>query len=296
MKNKFISIIVKVVVVLAIILTGVFSVFIYTNAKEGTEKNDKIEEELDHLDSKIINILNSLNNIKLQNYKISVSKIEEAKSETMGGSSKEESNSEGTEGEKDEEQGKEETKVTKMEEELVGGAEGETNWELVKKETEMLYSIWASVVLDLNGLGIESEKIIGFSKSLDDALISIKQKDKTASCLKIAKLYNYIKEFMVKAEIDETKKKTVETKSHIVNSYAYVETEKWDKVIGEVGEAEKKFNEVLNNLDKENEQRKFCINKTYILIEELKNSLSTEDKEIFYLKYKNLLESLHCLV
>lgn len=119
MKNKFISGMVKVVVVLAVILTGVFSVFIYTNAKEGTEKNDKIEEELDHLEAKVVNVLNSLNNIKLQNYKISVTKIEEAKSETMGGSSEEQSNSEGTEGEKDEEQGKEEAKVTRMEQEAV---------------------------------------------------------------------------------------------------------------------------------------------------------------------------------
>ena len=121
MKNKFISGMVKTVVVLAIILTGVFSVFIYTNAKEGTEKHDKVEEEICHLDAKVINVLNSLNNIKLQNYKISVTKIEEAKSETMGGSSEEESHSEGTEGEKDEEQGKEEAKVTRMEQELVGG-------------------------------------------------------------------------------------------------------------------------------------------------------------------------------
>lgn len=173
---------------------------------------------------------------------------------------------------------------------------GSTDWDLVRNETEMIYSVWASIVLDLSDIGVESEKIIGFSNSLDDALISIKQKDKTGASLKLAKLYNYIKEFSNVSQMEETKKKTIETRSHIVNSYAYVETGKWDKVVGEVGEAEKKFSELVNSVDKENEQRKFGINKTYILIQELKNSLSTEDKEIFYLKYKNLLESLHSLV
>lgn len=160
----------------------------------------------------------------------------------------------------------------------------------------MLYSVWASVVLDLSDIGVEAEKITGFSSGLDDALISVKQKDKTGASLKFARLYNYIKEFSNASQMEETKKKTIETKSHIVNSYAYVETGKWDKVVQEIGEAEKKFSEVLNNVDNENEQKKFGINKTYILIQELKNSLSTEDKEIFYLKYKNLLESLHGLV
>ncbi len=173
---------------------------------------------------------------------------------------------------------------------------GDTDWDLIRNETETLYSIWASVVLDLNDIGVESEKIIGFSNGLDDALISIKQKDKTGASLKIAKLYGYIKEFSTLSKMEDTKKKAIETKSHIVNSYAYVETGKWDKVVQEVGEAEKKFSEVLNNVDKENGQKKFNINKTYILIQELKNSLGTEDKEIFYLKYKNLLESLRSLV
>lgn len=176
------------------------------------------------------------------------------------------------------------------------GTIGDIDWNLIRNETEMLYSIWTSMVLDLYDIGVESDKIVGFSNSLDDALISIKKEEKMASTLKIAKLYGYITEFANKTEIEEMKKKAFETKRHIVNSYAYVETGKWDKVSEEVQNSEEKFSEILNNIDKENEQKKFNINKIYIMIQELKSSLWTEEKEIYHLKYKNLIEGLQCLM
>ena len=61
------------------------------------------------------------------------------------------------------------------------------------------------------------------------------------------------------------------------------------------GKAEGKFLEVLNNKSKDKDQRKYNINKTYILIEELKNSLSKKDKQLYYVKYKFLIEELNTL-
>ena len=61
------------------------------------------------------------------------------------------------------------------------------------------------------------------------------------------------------------------------------------------GKAEGKFLEILNNVSKDKDQRKYNINKTYILIEELKNSLSKKDKQLYYVKYKFLIEELNTL-
>ena len=54
--------------------------------------------------------------------------------------------------------------------------------------------------------------------------------------------------------------------------------------------------QAMNNIGKEGEKKKYNINKTYILLEELKNSLSKKDTEIFYIKYKNLLEEINVLI
>ena len=96
--------------------------------------------------------------------------------------------------------------------------------------------------------------------------------------------------------MDEIKKSVIQTKRHIINAYAYIETESWDEIEKEVSSAENKFAKIVNDISKENNKRKFSINKSYILIGELKNSLSTKDKEIFYIKYKNLLEGLDTLI
>ena len=57
---------------------------------------------------------------------------------------------------------------------------------------------------------------------------------------------------------------------------------------------EKTFKNVVNDIEfaKKNEYK---INKTYVLIKELQNSLDLQDKEVFYMKYKNLLESINTL-
>ena len=41
--------------------------------------------------------------------------------------------------------------------------------------------------------------------------------------------------------------------------------------------------------------KEYKVNKTYVLIKELQNSLGYKDKKMFYIKYKNLMESINTL-
>ena len=108
-----------------------------------------------------------------------------------------------------------------------------------------------------------------------------------------AKLYAHLPIFLEKAKIDEIDKKTLEAKSYIINSYAFAETENWDRMGQEIAKAEGVFESLVNDAKYVNDDRKYNINKTYIVIEELKNSLDVKEKGIFYVKYKNVLEELN---
>ncbi len=108
-------------------------------------------------------------------------------------------------------------------------------------------------------------------------------------------MYGFLAEFTNNSEMEDIKKNAIATKSYILNSYTFLENDDWEKVQIEVYNAEKKFSEIMKDLNKKEEKRKYNINKTYILIQELKNSLATKDKGIFYVKYKNLLEELNVL-
>lgn len=144
--------------------------------------------------------------------------------------------------------------------------------------------------------GVSSEKIVEFSNTLDKILITLNQEDKKAAAAGYAKLYSLLPEFVKNIEIEDLKKKTIETKSHVLNAYAYVESDEWDRVQGEITSAEKKFTEVVNDISQKEDQRKYNINKSYVLLQELKNSLTLKDTGIFHMKYKILLEELNTLL
>ena len=139
-------------------------------------------------------------------------------------------------------------------------------------------------------------RYFGFSNCLDQVQLAIKEKNKIKTAENFAKMYSFVSEFANASNIDETKKKCLQTKSNVINAYAYVESEIWDKVQAEIISAEKGFIEIMNNIGQKEEQKKYGINKTYILIEELKNSLSLKDKGIFYIKYKNFLGGINTLI
>lgn len=287
---KFIKTILKMLIVLAIILGIIVAILMNTKAKESNQIDTKIEQEIDYLDTKLIEIINSLNNIKLQDYKITVAKVQEEADTSKAGEKEEKSG----ESQKDEtDTSKEEKEVTKVEKEVVVTSGGEIQWETIKDEVEVLFSTWSSIVLDLYDIGVQSETIVEFSSTLDKVILGVKEKNKEQSAVYLAKAYSFLPEFIKNSQIDETKKKIIETKNHIIISYAYVQTQNWEKVQGEVINAEKKYSEILNNVSKKEDSRKYNINKGYILIQELKNSLPVKEAEIYYVKYKNLLEELN---
>lgn len=287
------NIITKILIILIIITFCILGFFIYGEAKDDKEEIDKIEGELEYLDIKITNLINSLNGIKLENYKISISKTQESEGNKNSGSTEKESSKKEEDQEGDE--SKQETEITKMEEEQIASESEQVNWNFLQGETEILYSAWSTIVLDLYNKGANSEQIVGFSNMIDQTLIGLKEKDKAKTAQNLAAMYAFLPEFANYSKIDDLKKNTIKTKSHIINSYAFLQNEDWDKVQQEVYNAEKKFSEIMKNLNNKEEQRKYNINKTYILIQELRNSLATKEPGIFYVKYKNLLEEMNVL-
>lgn len=296
MGNKFINIMAKAIIIIAIIFSGVLIFAVYSNAGEETKEEEKIVEEIRYIDNKLLTIINYINNIDLPNYEIVLTKVQ-VESNSSGSSQKGSKSESGGESSSESGPDKKETTVTKMEEQLVTeSSKAEVDWNTIESETEMLYSTWGAIVLDLYKIDISNEDILSFSDTLDEAIINIKNKDKALSCMYLAKLYSHLPKFAKNnSELDEIKKETLQAKSYIINAYAYAETTNWDKIEEEISKAENIFKNLVNDVKYIEDKRKYNIDKSYILIEELKNSLKSKDTEIFYLKYKNALEELNVI-
>lgn len=305
MNNKFMNTIMKIIVIVAMIVGAIFIALIFAKPSQAINQKEKIDKEVIYLDTKILMLINSLNNINLQNYQVSMSKIEEKNSsneeqsgsssgnkESMGGmeeeASSESSKTTGTEKSNNEEK----ITVTKME--LEGGNSGnsEPNWKNMQSEAEMLLQAWSTIILDLYKTDVNKDDILNFSTTLDDVIVNLNKKDKTMSAMYMAKLYSYLPKFLGEKPNDKVLKTVIETKSHIINAYAYIETDNWDKVGEETNSASGVYAELMNDVELAKDQRKYGINKSYVLLEEFKNSLATKNKDVFYMKYKNIIEGL----
>lgn len=166
-------------------------------------------------------------------------------------------------------------------------------WEEIKKDVENLYSIWATISIDLRSIGANSDDILQFNKVLDDIAKSVKQEDRNASIIGMSKLYALIPKYMESFSDDELKKCVFITKSHILNAYAQVDNNDWNKINEEL----KLANESFSKTDKEkiNSNKELNINRCELLLKELLNSTEKRDKQIFYLRYKNALQELNIL-
>ena len=166
-------------------------------------------------------------------------------------------------------------------------SEREANWEQIKNETETLYSALTTIKLDLRESGIEEREIVKFSNLFDDAIISIKEEKKEESIQKLAEIYRYISEFYLKYD---DKKYVYQTKAEIIEAYALVETGEWRQVSEKISLAQTKFLQVAEKSTKIN-----TINKANLLLKELKEGVKLEDNDVFYIKYKNLLDEMNNL-
>lgn len=295
-------------------IKNIFIIFIIISMLTMTgctkEENDKKElkrkvgEELNYLDTHIISLINDLNNISLENYKVSSEKVEmqeesqKLSTGSVGGEEKTTTQKEGQQSSGQSESGKNsesDINTTKMEPNAILASNKEDiDWERIKYEIESLNEAWTVILLDLYSLNVNNNDVVEFSTAIDSAIISIKNENKQDSLINLAKLYSYIPIYEKGISAENNIQNVKQTKSFLINAYSVVEQGNWDEVQTNINECEKTFKNVVNDIEfaRKNEYK---VNKTYVLIKELQNSLDLQDKEVFYIKYKSLLESVNTL-
>lgn len=266
-----------------------------TQAAGTANLQEKVDSEMKYLDNKLLSMLNGLNNIMLRNYMVTSQEVGQSSEDTESESSGVTKNSDETQTESDSSSIDQEEKINLHELKAVGvlTTNKEANWDTLKTEIEILYSSWSTIILDLYKLNINSADILEFSTLLDSATIFIKAEDKPQSLATLANLYACIPKYIEGYSNDTKKINLQKTKSNLINAYSLVENEDWNEINTQINNAELSFLNVLNSVSTEED---YDINKSYILLKELQSSIPEKDKDIFYIKYKNLLEKLNNII
>ena len=257
----------------------------------------KVSKEIDYLDIKIVSMLNLLNNISVQDYLITTEEISLGKEATSGeseNSSEKKSKSMQMSGQ-DKSEEKNNVSITQMESQnILESDENKIDWKTIKNEIETINEAWAVVILDLTSLNIDNNNILTFSSILDESILSIKNEDKQTSLSNLARLYEILPKLEKEIEIENVNINIKKIKSNIINAYSRIEKDEWTEIEKSIVEADENFKTLTNDTEYI-KNKEYKINRTYILLKELQNSLEYRDKKLFYVKYKNLIESINSL-
>ena len=304
MKNKkYLILIICVVIVLSIVF-GV--VMVFSNSGDDTTK-DKIKEEVYYIETKLLGMINALNNIPFSNSVLleqntikgqeksnngsSGSSSQGSEEKSQGGESSSSSGSSGGESSDSSKSGGDTdyTKYNVQSKNILNLKENEIDWNYIKNTAQLLHTSWTTIMIDLHSLNIKNDDILSFSNNLDALILNIEREDKRTTLNSLASLYAIIPAYINQYSDDNYEENLAYTKAYIINSYVLLEDDKWEDMQAEVTKAQEYFNLVINSINTKSSQ--IFINKTYVLLNEMKNAINLKDKKLYYMKYKNLMEN-----
>lgn len=267
------AIIVILTIIILVLLCGGY--YIYSSKNSSGNIKAKVDAEIDYLDATIVSMMNCLNNISYENYKIL-----------------EDGNSISGDNEKLKKESDSKNIISDMEySSILVNPNMKIDWNYLKKETEKMYQTWNTVLIDLNSLNINQSSLLQYNDILDNITKNVQKEEKKATLYYLAELYallaNYSKEYSDNNQRIILK----EVKANILFSYALIEESKWKEMQNYIKKSQGIYDNIINST-LQNESKRTNINKAYILLNELYKSTNTKDKKIFYINYKNLMQEL----
>ena len=297
----------KILCIICIIVTvfiGSFLIYkVVASKKDDDDIYNKTFAEVQHIDSKLTEIFNKMNNINMENFELVEEKIEDNNSNNSSSSqdsqassggqqSNNSDNSNGDSSNKNSSKSQEDNKKYTLKETGVLTSSADINWDVVKNEVEKLYPSIYPATLDLYKVGVGQEQIVSFNSEFDNLTIAVKDEDKEKTLEELSKIYNYLPGFLEKCTNEEKEKVVINTKNQILKAYSLLEKEDWNGILDNINNASKTFTTLVTSTENKEQNNQYNINKTYIMINELKNAAELKDKDVFLIKYKNLLEEL----
>ena len=284
------------IILIVIVLASVFFVFKIVKKDNSNENiEEKTLSEIKHLESEFQNLFNQLDNISFEKYKISSSEIKQEEKE----SSNESKDYGGTEGESSDESNsskgdseESEAKQYKIEENGILTKDSEIDWNQIKNNVERIYVSLYPMTVDLYQIYTNQQDIVDFNKEYDNLIKIVKDEDKQVTLNELSILYDYLPKFVEACTHKEKEKVIIKTKSYIFKAYSVLEEEKWENVSENVDSAIQEFSKIVTNESDRESRNQYTLNKAYVMIKELQNAINLRDKEVFLIKYKNLLEEL----
>lgn len=160
--------VILIIILTVCILASVF--FVSFASSKGDEKEklaQKAQEEIKYIETTLFSMLNELQNISFDIYRLTIENKEKQNVTEGSEASQEESSSSSEESSSSENTSKENQTQKKYSMEnasILLNKQEEVDWDYQKVTIETLYPYWNTTMVDLHELGVNSEDITKFSR------------------------------------------------------------------------------------------------------------------------------------
>ena len=179
---------------------------------------------------------------------------------------------------------------------LTENNETNINWENIEYIYENIFIAWQTMQVDLTDQKVSSEIINKYNSDLNGIANSIIQQNKESTMINYFNLYADICDIVKYISKENNLLNLYYAKLYLLNAYTLSESKKWNEMYESVANSESYFKNSYNEKTegsslKDINQSKYN-EKIAMSLSNLKDSINLNDKNIFYIQYKNVMQML----
>lgn len=162
-------------------------------------------------------------------------------------------------------------------------------WNKIFDDEERINNVLETIVLDLTEIDVSNDEILKFSNEINNLLAATTAESEDELLARLNNLYALIPNYMKKVGASKSTIQDKELKSIILASYSLANAENWSEAKVMIQSAVDKYNTMMDDIEYMQENA-YKLNKTYILLGEVKNAIDSENMKIVNLKFVNFIE------
>lgn len=285
-----------IVFIILVFISGFYLYSVKSKKSSQNEISEKVLSEISFLEKKFVDMFNDLNNITFENYSIKITEIDQKESEkndekSSSDKSRNEDKNKSEESEKTNENEKN-SKYEMVRSGILTDEKKNIDWSKIKNDVEDIYKLLYPLTLDLYKTDVNYQDIINFNNEYDNLTVLVKEENKQAVLDELSVLYDYIPGFVDKCTEDEKEKSIIKIKNYVLKAYSVLDKDEWKNISDNINDATNETAKLLTDVNNQENINQYSLNRMYIILNEMQNSVELKDKQVFLIKYKNILEDL----
>ena len=128
---------------------------------------------------------------------------------------------------------------------------------------------------------------------MDNFAIAVKQEEKEATIDSAIQMYKLFVEF-AKDYGSDKERNVLQTKCNLLICYNHADQEQWEQFQEAFTNLKMSYSNLMNKISEYN-GKEVNIKNASVIISEIGNSINMKDKDIFFVKYRNLMKELNII-